>query len=96
MSRCYHCGHILEDKNAACPNCLPNFYGRGKETGNTAGWIKIPEANLRAIEAENADLKELLREIYNSIPATYDENDSMVKRHARALNEIKKILDRER
>ena len=44
---------------------------------------------------ENADLKKLLREIYNSIPATYDKNDSMVKRHARALNEIKKILDRE-
>ena len=30
----------------------------GEKTSNTAAWIKIPEANLRVIEAENADLRE--------------------------------------
>ena len=23
--RCYHCGHLLDDINAACPQCLPKF-----------------------------------------------------------------------
>jgi len=36
-----------------------------KKTSNTAGWVKIPEANLRAIEAENAALtKKLERTIF--------------------------------
>ena len=54
--------------------------------------IGVLTKNINERNAENATLKELLREIYNSIPATHDENDSMVKRHASALNEIQKIL----
>ena len=43
-----------------------------KKTSNTAGWIKIPEANLRAIEAENADLRTQLEEMMKKADAVGD------------------------
>ena len=56
-----------------------------KKTSNTAGWVKIPEANLRAIEAENAVLKQKL-EAAREWVKLYDpdwDND---------INKLKKIL----
>ena len=38
-----------------------------EKTSNTAGWIKIPEANLRIIEAENTDLRTRLEDIRRAI-----------------------------
>lgn len=32
--RCYHCGHLLADIDAACPRCLPCFYGHDFERGS--------------------------------------------------------------
>ena len=48
-----------------------------KKTSNTAGWIKIPEANLRAIEAENAALKQKLEAVRKW--ADTRQADSVVK-----------------
>ena len=36
-----------------------------KKTSNTAAWVKIPEANLKVIEAENADLRTQLEGTYS-------------------------------
>jgi len=43
-----------------------------KKTSNTAGWIKIPEANLRVIEAENTDLRTQLEKMMKKADAVGD------------------------
>jgi len=94
---------MLYEKNAEINNLRTRFEEAEKEKERMCDECELFPALRRdkkylmgegnKLRAENTALKELLREIYNSIPATHDENDSMVKRHARALNEIKKILD---
>ena len=39
-------------------------------------------------EAEQERLAAIAQEVWDSIPASYDDNDPMVKRHARALNAL--------
>ena len=55
--------------------------------------VKIAE-NAR-LTARIQELELLLREIWDSIPSTYDENDPMVQRHAKALNAIEKEASHE-
>lgn len=52
-------------------------------------------ADLEAANAENAKLRErvgrleaVARAVWDSIPATYDDTDAMVQRHAKALNAL--------
>ena len=56
-----------------------------ERTSNTAAWVKIPEANLRVIEAENAALKQKLEAVKKW--ADTRQADSVVK--------LRKILDGE-
>ncbi len=47
-----------------------------------------------ALKARVEAAEAALREIIDSIPSTYDENDPSVKRHARALNAGLKLIRR--
>ena len=64
-----------------------------KKTSNTAGWVKIPEANLRAIEAENIALKRIAKYFSEMVQPPdmheIDDNCEQCKMH----RELKKILD---
>jgi len=66
-----------------------------KKTSNTAGWVKIPEANLRAIEAENIALKRIAKYFSEMVQPPdmheIDDNCEQCKMH----RELKKILDGE-
>jgi len=77
-----------------------------KEIIDTAGWIKIPEANLRAIEAENADLRTQLEDYRDMVVRYQDENAAlkqklsavrewMDSRQADSVVKLRKILDGE-
>lgn len=53
------------------------------------------EAAERIIDALNSavtDVLTLAREVVDSIPATYDETDPLVQRHARALNALSRAV----
>ena len=50
--------------------------------------------NRRAPDPEKAELVAALREVWESVPVTYDPDDPMVQRHARALNAVGALLHR--
>ena len=37
--RCYQCGYLLDDIDAACPHCVPCFYGHDWETSGQWGVV---------------------------------------------------------
>ena len=87
MSRCYHCGHILEDKNAACPNCLPNFYGRGKrmnyypECTKTCSEIKLDMKEIK-------DLRTQLEDYRDMVARYQDENAALTEKLEKAHMDV--------
>lgn len=48
---------------------------------------------LRKVKNDLRDARNLLGEIWMTIPATHDPKDSTVQRHASVLNKIQEILD---
>ena len=59
------------------------------QTENTAD----RDARLEKLALERDMAVELLREIWESVPATYVNTDPMVIRHAKALNASGKFLE---
>lgn len=55
-----------------------------------ACWKK--QEALAAAQARAKELEAALREVWESVPASNDENDPTVRRHARALNAISPLL----
>ena len=50
-------------------------------------------AEIRRLREENAEMVGALRAIWDTVPATYDPDDPMVRRHAAALNAAGMIVD---
>jgi hypothetical protein len=51
-------------------------------------------AEVRALRAEVVCLADALREVWESVPATYEPTDPRVRRHAAALNAAGAIVER--
>ncbi len=54
------------------------------------GYWDIHTDDLRAL----LDVAKAAREVWESVPATYDAGDPLVQRHARVLNALRDALDR--
>jgi hypothetical protein len=53
----------------------------------------VPDAAYATVYDDREQAVRLLREVYDSIPATYDEDHPSVKRHAAALLAAEKYLE---
>ena len=60
-----------------------------KTIGYSNDWPCPVQGMARALRI----LVEAVREVYASVPSTYDKDDPMVKRHARALNAIPEAIE---
>lgn len=88
LRECPFCGGALRIAakrwfRSHCPTChmigpMPNHPA-----------MPTRESAIRASNTRPADaVREAAREVWESVPSSYDENDPMVQRHARALNAL--------
>ena len=103
--RCYQCGYLLADINAACPQCLPNWNKPVRTDDPPVDWY---EQQMISLRAENRALAARVEELeaqrskwdayyrYERLQARYERlqasNTQLLACCERALNESARVV----